>query len=108
MVKVSYHPEPGSPDETTQFGYDFAGGKPTDVKAGDRALAKFSGNRFFKIHGETSAPEKTADGLKAVHNGGGRFVIKKDGVTVKEGLTKADADAFNALDDAEKAEYVAD
>lgn len=108
MVKVSYHPEPGSPDETTQFGYDFADGKPTDVKAGDRALAKFSGNRFFKIHGETSAPEKTADGLKAVHNGGGRFVIKKGNDIVKDGLNKADSDAFNALTDDEKASYVAD
>jgi hypothetical protein len=58
MTKVSYHPEPGASDETTQFGYDFAGGKPTTVTDG-QALAKFRANRFFKIHADKPpAPEK--------------------------------------------------
>jgi hypothetical protein len=108
MTKVSYHPEPGSPDETTQFGYVFADGKPTEVKDGEPALAKFRSNRFFKVHG--AEKEKVAkpadDGLKAVHVAGGRFVIKKGSETVKEGLNKADADAFNALSDDDKAAYV--
>lgn len=123
-MKVSYHPEPGTSDETTQFGYDFAGGRPTEV-TDEKALAKFRGNPFFKVakakEDETSQrrskgvellnqreakPAET--GLKAVHNGGGRFVIKDGDTIVKDGLTKADADAFNALSAEDKAEYVKD
>lgn len=107
MTKVSYHPGNGESDETEQFGYSFAGGKPTEVKESDaNALAKFAGNRFFKVHEKKEA--KNEDGLKAVHVAGGRFVIKKDGDVVKEGLNKADADAFNGLTDDEKAAYVAE
>lgn len=105
MAKVSYHPEPGVSDETTQFGYDFADGKP--VKVDDpKALAKFRGNKFFKVSEKEDKEEKPVDGLAAVHNGGGRFVIKRNGETIKEGLNKSDADAFNALSDEDKAAYV--
>lgn len=106
MTKVSYHPEPGSPDETTQFGYDFADGKPTTVTDG-AALAKFRANQFFKVHTEKAEKPKSENaGLKAVHIAGGRFVIKDGDTVVKEGLNKADADAFNAMSDEDKAEYV--
>ncbi len=106
MAKVSYHPEPGVSDETTQYGIDFAGGKPVTV-TDERALAKFRGNPFFKVSDKAEKEEKLAEtGLKAVHVAGGRFVIKRDGETIKEGLNKADADAFNALSDEDKAAYV--
>ncbi|MGV2110149.1 hypothetical protein ACQZ46_02605 [Agrobacterium salinitolerans] len=105
MTKVSYHPGNSESDETEQFGYSFAGGKPTEVKDSDgHALAKFAGNRFFKVHEKKEA--KSESGLKAVHVAGGRFVIKKDGDVVKEGLNKADADAFNGMSDEDKAAYV--
>jgi hypothetical protein len=109
MAQVKYKPEPGASDETEQFGYDFKGGKPVEVT--DPAhLTKFRGNRFFEVSEKAKAEKKddkpADEGLKAVHVAGGRFVIKKDGETIKEGLNKADSDAFNQLSDADKAEYV--
>ncbi len=105
MAKVSYHPGNGESDETEQFGYSFSDGKPTEVKDADTAaLAKFAGNRFFKIHEKKEA--KKVEGLKAVHIAGGRFKIVNGDETIKEGLNKADADAFNAMSDEDKAEYV--
>lgn len=53
MAKVIYLPEKGTDDETEQFGHKFAGGKPTEVND-EKALAKFRGNRFFKVVGEKS------------------------------------------------------
>ncbi|WP_322884250.1 hypothetical protein U8C35_07790 [Sinorhizobium medicae] len=53
MAKVIYLPEKGSEDETEQFGYAFKDGKPTEV-TDEKAIAKFRGNRFFKIVGEKS------------------------------------------------------
>lgn len=106
MAKVTYHPERGAPDDCEQFGYAFADKKPTDVPDADKkALAKFRGNPFFKVEGDEK-PVTADTGIKAVHNGGGRFVIKRDGEIIKDGLTKADADAFNALSDEDKAAYV--
>jgi hypothetical protein len=73
-------------------------------------LAKLRTNQHFTVSepkADKPKAEKTAeDGLKAVHNGGGRFVIKNGADTVKDGLTKEDAAVFNALSDADKAEYV--
>lgn len=108
MTKVIYTPERGASDETEQFGYSFAGGKATDVPEADKkALAKFRGNPFFKVSEAKEKADKAPEsGLKAVHVAGGRFVIKKDGETIKEGLNKADADAFNGLSDEDKATYV--
>lgn len=115
MVKFSYHPEPGVSDETEQFGVQFADGKPSEV-TDEKAIETLRGNRFFKAHDGEKKPAapKAADkpaadpnALKATHIAGGRFVIKKGDEVLKEGLNKADADAFNALTDEEKAEYVA-
>ncbi|NOV17880.1 hypothetical protein E5S70_17665 [Ensifer adhaerens] len=112
MAKVIYTPEKGASDETEQFGYSFAGGKPTEVKDTDeKALAKFRGNPFFKVEDKPKAEKKPAaagdpDALKAVHIAGGRFVIKKGSETIKDGLNKADADAFNAMSDEDKAEII--
>lgn len=108
MAKVTYHPERGAADDCEQFGYAFADKKPTDVPDTDeKALGKFRGNPFFKVEGDNKKAEKPVEsGLKAVHIAGGRFVIKKDGETIKEGLNKADADAFNALSDEDKAALV--
>lgn len=103
-MKVSYHPEPGTSDETTQFGYDFEGGNATEV-TDEKALAKFRGNPFFNVS-KAKEEKPVEEGLKASHNGGGRYVIKRDGEVVKDGLTKEDAAVFNALSDEDKAEYV--
>lgn len=105
MAKVKFIPEAGVSDETEQYGVAFAGGEAVEV-TDEKALAKFRGNRFFEVEDE-EAEEEAEDGLKAVHNGGGRFVIKLNGEIVKKGLTKADADAFNDLSEEDKAAYVA-
>lgn len=47
-------------------------------------------------------------GLKAEHHGGRFFNITRGEVVVAEGLSKADADAFNELSDDDKAAYVAE
>jgi len=102
MPKVKYLGEPGG----TQYGYVFEDGKSVEV-TDEKHLGKFRGNRFFEV--KDDKPEKTEPaGLKAVHIAGGRFVIKNGDDVVKKDLNKADADAFNALSDEDKAEYVKD
>ena len=89
------------------FGTTFPEGKTAEVD--DKFRAKLEGNPFFKMG---SAPRKTGGkstddtGLKAEHHGGSKFNITRGEEVVAEGLSKADADAFNAMSDEEKAEYV--
>lgn len=45
-------------------------------------------------------------GIKAVHNGGGRYVVKDGDAVLLTGLSKDDAGAFNELSDEDKAAYV--
>lgn len=109
MAQVTYTPsaDPADdmPESTRQYGYDFTAGEAVEVDG--PAVAKFSGHPFFRVEGGAV----DADQLKAVHNGGGRFIIVRGGDKanpVKDGLDKADAAAFNALSDEDKAAYVAD
>jgi hypothetical protein len=44
--------------------------------------------------------------LRAVHYGGGKFNIVQGDEVVASGLSKADADAFNAMSDEDKAAYI--
>lgn len=106
MAKVIYLGEAGGTRETTQYGYSFSDGKPVDVDE-PKHLAKFAGNAYFKVSaGEKQPVKTTVAGLQAVHNGGGRFVIKRDGEIIKEGLNKADADAFNQLSSEDQEAYI--
>lgn len=108
MPKVKYDANGSDADDVSVFGYDFSDGKATEVK--DEDVSKFAGNPFFKVAAEKAEKSVTpaATGLKAVHIAGGRFVIKDGDKVVKEGLNKSDADAFNAMSDEDKAEYVKD
>jgi hypothetical protein len=108
MAKVSYNPERGADPDIEQYGIKFADGKPSDVPDDHPKLAKFAGNPFFTVHKAKAPPADKDEGLKAVHVSNGRFVIKNNGEVIKEGLNKADAAAFNAMSDEEKAEYVKD
>lgn len=93
-------------------GVRFFDGQAQKLNAFDHGilLAKLRTNQHFTVSEpkaeKVKADKPAADGLKAVHNGGGRFVIKDGADTVKDGLTKEDAAVFNALSDADKAEYV--
>lgn len=50
----------------------------------------------------------TNDGLKAEHHGGGKFNITEGETVLLSGLSKADADEFNALSPEDKAAFVAE
>ncbi len=94
--------------DTSQFGYEFKDGKAVNV-TDEKHLAKFKGNPTFKVSGDKSETEKPVTataGLKAEHHGGGKFNITNGETVVSTGLSKADADAFNALSDEEKLAYV--
>ena len=115
MAKLTYHAN-GDAEEVEAFGVAFTDGKAVEVS--DEVAAKLAGNRFFSASKAPSEPRAVAprkesikppvdpDALKAVHIAGGRFVIKQGDKAIKEGLNKADADAFNALSDEDKAAYV--
>lgn len=98
MTKVTY-----LEGRTSQYGYEFTAGEATEV-TDEKHLAKFRGNAFFAVDDAPTAPAET--GLKAEHHGGGKFNITNGETVLAKGLSKADADAFNALSDDEKAEYV--
>lgn len=105
MALVTYNPVEGAaaPSTTSQFGYDFTAGTPVEV-TDEKHLAKFAGHPFFAVEKVSNDPNQ----LRAVHNGGGRFIIVRGDKDhkVMEGLTKEDAHAFNELTDAERALYV--
>ncbi len=123
MAHVKYVPDSDMPEETKQFGYDFTKGKSVEV-TDERHLDKFEGNRFFEVSGRTKAANKgpdksraditdpeaeaakdpTSNPLKAVHRGRGNYsIMRGDADELAEGLTKAEAEAFNAMNDDEKA-----
>ena len=98
MAKVKY-----LDGKTEQYGYVFDGAA---VEVTNEAhLAKFRGNPFFAVEAEVAKPDEA--GLKAEHHGGGKFNITRGEEVLAKGLSKADADAFNALSDEEKEAFVA-
>jgi hypothetical protein len=116
MATVTYKPGPGENEETSQFGYDFKGKKSVEVTNPDH-LAKFRGNRFFEVSESKAEAKKAAETapkpasgttseLSAVHRGRGSWSIMQGAEEVRDGLSKEDADAFNAMSAEDKAEYV--
>lgn len=116
MTKVTYTPStsPGDdmPKFTSQFGYDFEAGKATEVDNPDIAK-KLSGNPYFTVAGEPAPATKPSEpppppvetALKAEHFGGGKFNITRGEEVLAKGLSKSEADAFNAMSDADKEAY---
>lgn len=111
MAKVNYIPADDMPRRTSQFGFDFDRDNPADVPSDHPALKKFRGNPFFSVEDDPIAqPESQGApvGLRAIHRGRGVYGIV-DGIVPLDQLgqmTKADADAFNAMSDAEKSTFV--
>lgn len=58
--------------------------------------------------GKTAVTNPDETGLKAEHHGGGKFKITKGEEVILNGLSKADADAFNALSAEDREAFVAD
>ncbi len=107
MATVTFKPDEGAPATTEQFNRSF-GPEPV-VVTDEKLLAKLRKMRNYAVIDETAAPdeEQPADvGLKAEHHGGGKFRITQGEDILLKGLSKADADAFNALSDEDKAAYV--
>lgn len=102
MPEVRYLGEEGGTRDTVQFGYVFEDGNPVDV-TDEKHLAKFRGNRFFEV--SELQPEASPT---AVHRGRGSYSIMLGDEELKEGLSKADAETFNALSRDEQAEYLKD
>lgn len=72
-------------------------------------LSKLRTNQHFKVSdkaGALAASVKSEPVFTVVENDDGEFSILDGKKVVKEGLSKEDADAFSALSDADKAEYV--
>lgn len=59
----------------------------------------------FAVKGSASKP-KPDTGMKAEHHGGGKFNVTHGETLLLSGLSKADADAFNSMSDADKETYV--
>lgn len=96
------------PAVTDWLGYTFHRGEAVEV-SNEAVAAKLARHPFFS--GAEAKPPADPDALKAVHNGGGRYIIVRGGDKanpVKDGLDKSDAAAFNALSDEDKAAYVTD
>lgn len=123
MAKVSYHPEPGAPADTEQFGYSFEKGKSVTIPDDSPHLGTLRQNQFFKVSGDDKQAKKaeqaqnertdlggSADddarvGLTAEKKGKS-WSIMRGGDVIKEGLSEEEAGRFNALSAEEKAEYI--
>lgn len=101
MATVTYQ---GESERAEWHGVSFERGKSVEVD--DVVAARFAGHPLF----ETDAAKARVPGddkLIAKHRGGSRFSIMRGTEEVKDGLSKEDAAAFNALSTEDKAEYVA-
>ena len=56
--------------------------------------------------GKSKDVDTTSIGLKAEHHGGGKFNITEGETVHLSGLSKAEADAFNAMSEVEKLAFV--
>lgn len=98
MAKVTFKPEPGTPDSHRHLGIDW-GLEPVEV-TDEKLLFKLRGNPFYEVE------EDSVDGIRAKHKGRGVYAVVDGDTVLVEGLDKADADAFNALSDEDKAAYL--
>jgi hypothetical protein len=116
MTKVTYHAPAGDEAVVTVGGLRFFDDQAQEVDPGKHAalLGKLSNNPHFEVDGPAAAGDETTEddepviGLRAIHNGGGRFIIVRGDKDqkVRDGLNKAEAHAFNALTEAEKRAFV--
>jgi hypothetical protein len=113
-INVTYRAPLDDNPVVTTGGVRFFDGQAVPLEGGEHSalLRKLGTNQHFELDGELPAEaDHNGDKLEAVHNGGGRYIIVRGGdkaAPVKTGLDKADAAAFNALSDEDKAAYVAD
>lgn len=118
MPNATYRAPAGDSEVVTIAGVRFFDGQAVELDHGEheRLLGKLSMNPHFEVDGYLAAgsaglggEHQPVMGLRAIHKGRGKYAIVRgdEDTEVKEGLSKADADAFNALTEADKEEYVA-
>lgn len=108
-------PTPLPPDDPVTGLVAVADGDGYVVKQGDETLVSGldeAGAAWFNALSDEGKAEWIAKGnsrriLEAKHRGRGSYSVMDGDDEVMEGLTKADADAFNALSDDDKEAYVA-
>lgn len=115
-ITVIYHAPPGDDRVVDMRGVTFFDGQPVEIDTEEHtALAnKLRTNWHFEVSGgeapidglPASDQEPDAEGLVAVHRGRGSWSIMKGDAEVIQGIDKAEAEAFNALSDDDKAAYV--
>lgn len=120
MTQVTYIAPAGDEAVVTTGGVRFFDGQSVDLgPEHGPLLAKLRNNPHFEVHGEPAdLQEDPVDddgveiGLSARHKGRGKYAIVRatEGgeIVVRDGLTKADAAAFNALSVEDREAYVAD
>lgn len=82
-------------------------GQTIDIEISEAEAKAAKATGWFSEGGEEPAPPATKPPLlKAEHHGGGKFNITRGEEVLQSGLSKADADAFNALSDEDKAAFV--
>ncbi len=80
----------------------------TDAKELTEAQIDAFEREGVKVKAKGGATAKGGDtSLKAEHHGGGKFNVTEGETIHLSGLSKADADAFNAMSPEDKAAYVA-
>jgi hypothetical protein len=74
-----------------------------ELNAAEARIAKATGwfDMSGKAQAETSAEPST--GPRAEHRGGGRYFVMDGENAIGEAMSKADAEAFNAMSDEDKA-----
>ncbi|MDC9825673.1 hypothetical protein PRN20_18215 [Devosia sp. ZB163] len=121
MTKITYHAPAGDEAVVTIGGIRLFDGRAEEVDPVEHAtlIAKLRTNPHFEVDGVDAGDDEPDDepddgepfvGLRAKHRGRGKYSILRgdEDREVKEGLTKADADAFNALSAEDKEAYVKD
>jgi len=124
MAQVKYL---GEAHAISFHGYAFVPGTPVEITDAS-ALIAMRMNRFFEVDGQPTAGEAKAaeneanqaaaaqtvastqadpDEIVAKHRGGGSYSIMRGDAELVEKLTRADAEAFNAMTVEEQDAYIA-
>lgn len=104
MAKVTFSGDPSprsrNPAQITHLGVVFPLGVPVEVAAD--IAARLAGHSHFTV-GLEDVPET----IRAVHRGRGSYSVMDGANELLQGLSKADAEAFNAMSPGEQVEYLA-
>lgn len=104
MAKITWLGEPDGPGVTVWNGVEFPAGVPVET-SNPYFARKAAGNPFFLVEPD-DPPSADGEKLAAVHRGRGSWSIMRGAAEVQSGMTKADAEVFNALTDDEKEAFV--